>query len=1047
MTGPRSRHMIRFLRRETYPGKSSPRWRSSGGGWWTCRFGVARRRDRPSARGGFLAAIAVLLTLCLAQFESRATAEPVDESHSPGEPLRTDRFRWNFGRQDDTNFDDWPDGWQRRGGPRYPGYVDIAITAKNTKLERQLQNLDTSLVRYWTNLRRQLVDTVDSRPEIADWLASPEWKWGVQGLWLAAQTPAIPTWIRAWTVLETQVHKWPTLPPSISDAWVDRFLRIELDGGLALVQSPSVTCSHVFQYRFRCDVMTQGLRHDRVYAELVFLDDTKDILATHRTEHVSGDTPWTTLMIDHLVPPNQATAMLVRLVVDSADDGLEDIRGTIGFDNIVIEQFPQLQIVTDEPLGIYEVGRRVVSTATLMGLPANSERVRFHVYDHQFRLITTETVPFQPSDRGLQAPVVSNRSEVPESDAVNTQSRPDRTSVDWTLPPLEAGFYRIAASLVSGAEESLATETSIAMIDRLVSLKPPIPGESPPPGPHGAFGWTLPRGAAGLEPRELAQWLKQCGVAWLKYPCWLAPDDVDAAERTVALLAKLEESDIRPIGMLDVPPESELAVYEVRGRQDLVAAHLFRQREIWQPRLEPVMSRLTLKVRTWQLGGDRDYSFLGRIQVRDSIAEISTGLQGYGQPIDVALPWPWLEPDLPPSEVSWQTVCRSGDPPLSADEMDKFLGLKLQDARVEGPRTWLLVDPVSQQSYTLSDRITDLVLRMATVRKHRVQAAFVSDPHDPDSGLLRSDGRPAEMLLPWRTTSLLIGNLRHMGSLQLRCGANNLVLTGAGRAVVIVWSAQPTEELIFLGEEAKLVDVWGRVQALETETVDGQIVQRVPVGTLPRFIVDADPVVLALRMSVEAEPNQLDSVLGRPQSMTVHFANPTSQSLFGRIRIGSPPAWIITDHEQDWELLSGHSARHDIAVTLSNTAKVGEYELPIQFDLQSTPSKSFTVYRKVTVGPQGLTLTATTRLLPNGELLVTIEMTNQSTRTQSYDCMLFPPGGRQYLRRLVVIEPGETIQREFNLEHGSPLIGKRMLFRAAEEDGLRILNYELDIRK
>ena len=188
---------------------------------------------------------------------------------------------------------------------------------------------------------------------------------------------------------------------------------------------------------------------------------------------------------------------------------------------------------------------------------------------------------------------------------------------------------------------------------------------------------------------QFSKWLRQCGVAWVKFPCWLPPDDFDAHERPATTLSKLQEIGIHTVGMLDVPPESEIEKYDVRGRRDLVAAQLFRDKATWQPELEPVMTRLTMKVRTWQIGADRDHSFLGRLRLRDTVAAISNGLQGFGQPIDVAISWPWLEPDSPVGEISWQAVCRSSRPPFSADELNAFLGLR--SCRFAGGRATHLV--------------------------------------------------------------------------------------------------------------------------------------------------------------------------------------------------------------------------------------------------------------------------------------------------------------------------------------------------------------------
>ena len=353
----------------------------------------------------------------------------------------------------------------------------------------------------------------------------------------------------------------------------------------------------------------------------------------------------------------------------------------------------------------------------------------------------------------------------------------------------------------------------------------------------------------------------------------------------------------------------------------------------------------------------------------------------------------------------------------------------------------MLLDPVEKDKYHRESRIRDLVMRMATVRSHRVQAAFVSNPYDPQQGLLRSDGRPDELLLPWRTTSRLIGNLRRTGSLQLRSGAENIVFAGADRAVLLVWSAEPTEELIYLGENVQEVDVWGKVKNLPLETVGNQTAQRIQIGKVPKFIIGADPTLLAFRMSVEISPQQLDSFLGQKQALSVKFTNPTRESLVGRMQLLAPETWNVENPVRGWETLAGRSSSNAFDVVLSNTAKVGSYELPIQFTLETIPPKTFTTYRKVGVGPLGLEMNVTTRLLANNDLRVDIELTNNGLREQSYDCMMFATPDRQYQRQFIIVRPGETVRRAMHWIDGDQLIGKRMLLRADEQDGPRMLNF------
>lgn len=882
---------------------------------------------------------------------------------------------WNFRRTSETNLENELEGWTRYQGSRkgYPNYVKAKIEPRNPEFARRLQVIDTEIVKAWPQLRKQM-------------------------------------------------EFLPPLPPAFPNLLIDRYLGVTLDGGRFGIQSPVTPASSLYQYRFSCDITTQGLRRDTARAEFVFLDKEDNELATYPTPEVTGTTQWTTLALPLIRPPKNATKIFVRLLVDWAEDGQADIRGKIGFDNIRIEQYPQLQLATDEQLGVYRYGARPVANAKIMGLPENASRVRFQLFD-QFgeRLGGTELDVTPAEKRQSQAAVTEDDFD---------------SEVSWPLPRLRPGFYRVTANLKGYQAETLSTETTFAIINDLV--------DGPP---HGCFGWTLPDGNLNIEPKQLASWMESLGVAWVKYPCWLDPNDSIKAEETVAVFSKLQDAGIQTVGMLDRPPENQVARYGLRSRRDLVAAQLFRDLATWQPMLEPVMTLLTLKVRTWQLGADGDHSFLGRPRLRESVQQISTGLQGFGQPIDVAISWPWMERELSDSEASWQAVCRTSDPPLSARELDQFLDLAQRDSRSDGPRTWLQLNPIRKSKYDTEARIRDLVLRMVTVRNHRVQAAFVTDPRDPEQGLLTADGRPSELLLPWRTTSRMVGNLRRVGSLQLRSGAKNGVFIAADRAVLVLWSDSPTEERIFLGDDVKAVDVWGRVKSLPVEPDPLQPGQRIKIGRLPTFIIGADPKLLAFRMSVGLDNDQLDSLLGRDQNLTIEFTNPTRDSLIGSVRVLPPRSWRIESPRRDWEALPGANASQTYQVVLSNTATIGEHPFPIQFELETLPPRLLTVYRTVKVGPSGLEMKVTTRLLPSGELRVQVTLINSSQLPLSYECVLWPPSGRQYKRRFVTIKPGEEQKRDFFWADGDELIGKQMLLRAVEEDGQRVLNYAIDVTR
>ena len=429
-------------------------------------------------------------SLSLLSIEARAGQTGLDGSIVASELDKLQSFVWDFGRSSDPHFRKWPEGWKRVEGIGYPGYVGAKIVARDPALERQFGSLDTAILLGWQKLKKSF--------------------------------PSLP------------------IPPSIADAIVDRYFQIELDGGQFEAHSPAMPASRMFQYRFSCQVMTQGLRHDRVRAEFVFLDDSGDkdhdgkVLAVHSTPAISGTTKWTPVSLDLVRPPVGAAKMLVHLVVERSEDGYEDIRGTIGFDNVRIDQYPQLQITTDKSLGVYAYGHPIMATAKIMGLPPGATNVQFRVFDSNDQEVASRRLPVQHR--------MLDENQTTDSDATVD------SSVTWKLPRIDPGFYRVTASLDSSRASSLATETTVAVIDQIIGGPP-----------HGCFGWTLKDGNQEIAARDLAQWLAELGVAWVKYPCWLPPDDTAGAEEIALIFNKLQDSGIQTVGMLDVPPEESSA--------------------------------------------------------------------------------------------------------------------------------------------------------------------------------------------------------------------------------------------------------------------------------------------------------------------------------------------------------------------------------------------------------------------------------------------------------------------------------------------------------
>lgn len=887
--------------------------------------------------------------------------------------------QWNFGRHDDRDFDQWPDGWKRLSGRDYPSYVAIDIQSAETKLEALAKQADAKLLPWWVQTRLKLADT-------------PGWLPGIPSRWL--------------NLAQAVGGAMPGLPPSLSDRVSSQYLSIRLDGGGALLQSPKFPVSVMYSYVLSSRIRTRGLEHDSGWAEIVFLDSQGQPMKTTATGQVSGTSAWTQVQTPAIAPPIGCTEAVLRVRVEPTGRGA-DIRGEVEFDQLLLNQFPQLHVRGAADTGIYQKGEAVKVTAEAMGLRFKTASIRFTLFD------------------AYQQPIEQNVSVV-DTHQDDSQLSAYGGLATWTLPDLPSGFYRITAQLIAADRSALETETTFAVLE-------PLAGQS------GPFGWTLPHGAPRGDLRALPEWLRNCRVGWLKYPCWIDAEDLEAGDQLSWMVNRMMESGIQVVGLLDQPPSGSAP--DIDARRPVQAVNVFRDQDTWQPLLETLMSRLTMKVQWWQLGNERDFSFLDRGSLKETIEGIQRGLQGYGQPLNMVLSWPWLEPQPAASERSWKAVTRSESETFTADELDAYLDIELDpDATTPTPRTWLLLDPLPKSQYDTATRIRDMVLRMATVRGHAVEAVFVSDPTHPETGLLQPNGLPDIMLLPWRTTAATLGTLQRSGSLRLPNGSSNIVLSDGQRSVMVLWNSQPTSEEIYLGEDIEELSVWGVRTPAATVDTQGMTRQVIEAGPIPKFIVGLHPLMTQFRMQVELDRPSIDSLLGRSQLVAVNMKNPQSTTLEGDLLMTAGDAWDLPRYPAQWQIRGSGTLAQPVPITLRSNAKTGVQEIALQFRLGQVGPQPFLVYRELRVGPEGLEVQITTRLDERDNLIVRLEMENSSDERQSYDCRLFPPG-RQYQRQTVSVNAGQRVRREFSLPNGGQLMGKTILLRAAEQDGRRVLNY------
>lgn len=989
----------------------------------------------------------LLLTTVL---ESSSLAMSADETAA----------RWAFSRDDDRNFDNYPDGWKRTFDRLHPRYLKMEIVPHAVDNELSLRTLDALVLEGWLKAR--------------GWTT----RLPFGPVFVTSKPTLLPT-------LQLLPHLMPPLPPSLSDAISNRYLRMEINGGGFLVSSPVMPIDLDYSYRVQARIRTQDVVHNFASIEMVFADEKGQPIEVISTERFRGTKNWLSTEIGPRSAPRRASMMWLNFRYEP--DERSDLTGWVGFDDIVVTRFPRIRVETDNPLAIYPVNSQPKIRCVVSGINVDGKAIDFRMLDSEEQLVQAVTVPLsaiseQDNEGGFRKQLVLNGSEI-------------GGIANWELPALDPGFYRVQVTLSGVEDRDFLVEQSLGILSDLP--------ESP-----GPFGWSITGTSKNIVPsREIPDWLEACHVQVLKYSCWIEPRDLAAADELVWLSSRLQERRIEMVGVLDTPPQKILT--ELSAQANDPAAILFRDKSLWQPALEPVMTRLTSGITWWQLGKDRDYSFLGRPQLKEAIDEIRVGLQGFGQPIEIAMNWPWLERQLPDEQTSWHTVILSERTPMTAAEIDAYFEEDLNaSSGIEGTsdettspdeatadsgkqaeadsaskvesslelvtesstngmfkkvafrvdslnksiadeavatttsqqRPWIILEPLNRYQYSRSDRILDLVTRMMAVRRQHIPGAFVSEPFNPELGFLRPDGSPDEMLLPWRTAAALLARMHPVGSLELPGESQNTVLADGDSAMMVVWSDRERVETLYLGENVRHIDAFGRELPIEQVTLRGFDAQKFRVTSEPSYLINMDRTAALWRLGVKLDRNRIDSLLEREQVVNLIYQNPSSDAINGGVRVETPDTWNVSGEYRPISAEPYRERTEPITIMLRGDATIGRELIAIDFRLEGERRRQFTVWRPLDVGPEDITLEVTTRLSEDGQLVVRQELTNSARTVKRFDCYVYAPGQRRQ-RRSITVEAGQTMVQEFYLPNGASLIDQNLLLRAEQQGGDRTLNY------
>jgi hypothetical protein len=304
------------------------------------------------------------------------------------------------------------------------------------------------------------------------------------------------------------------------------------------------------------------------------------------------------------------------------------------------------------------------------------------------------------------------------------------------------------------------------------------------------------------------------------------------------------------------------------------------------------------------------------------------------------------------------------------------------------------VSPLPADDYALDVRVNHFVKTLLMMKAAGVDTISLSAPKDEQTGVLRKDGMPGELFLPWRTTATFLSGARLMGSITLPNRSRNYCFEKGGKCMMVVWNEEatadnPVLETLYLGNDLDMINVWGR------HTIPEQLgnTQTIPVTQTPIFLTGLNLNVAQFRLSMQSEVKQISSKPGQTYEIPFSYRNDRATPVSIQITPQGPRVgdWTITPLTQAANLESGRTGSGVFNLTLTPRADSGLRPFQYNVRVTGTDSAEFAVYDEIMIGDPDVYMEFVTRLNEKGEMEIIQVFINNTESIYTYECRLNIP--------------------------------------------------------
>lgn len=903
--------------------------------------------------------------------------------------LAVDRVQsWEFQRNDLNPSDQWPKGWKRRQDREHPAYLAIKVVPKNPEALAAASTLN----QLWTKIEKRS--------------------------WAANYNPELP----------------PSQVTQFMDVVVDRCLELQMDGASAEVIGPIVRLDPRYSYALEAAVQCTQLNGHEVWLELELLDATSKTVSKSSTESLTGTIDWKRVQCFSVIE-DQLDFQFARVRIMVKRNDKRDFRGIVRVDNIRINRVPRLELHSNLKLSVAHPGQECEITCTAVGInnKEDNPRVRFQLLDELGQVVEQKSVPLlpiteprHPSTYGSEpnhyvSTKPSNRRAT-GLDSANGQAK-------WKLQLNTPGHFVARVFLGKHASHIRGKELPIAVVN------------SQPLESQGPFGWSLPPGLSTEELRNIPHLARTFGASSIKIPIWLdVNEDAAAIDQIAWLIERLQAQQVQCVGVIDQPPRSQRRQFN--DSDDLLPiVTIFQNKAIWEPLLDPILSRMTMKLSWFQLGSDNDHSFLANEKLIETLSEIHSSVQTYSQELHIAIAWPWLD-GLPQGQaMAWEATQLSIQPELRAEELPSYVASKAH----EGTTKWLTLDFLSASKYSLLDRIRDLTERIVMMKRLGVSAAYLTKPMDPDVGVFNANFEPQVISVPWRTLIEHIGPANYIGKINLPGGSQNHIFQNGKNAFMVIWNDNPKEEQLYIGSEVDAVDLYGRsVSVNPARSPRNGVEQRIAVGPWPIIVRGVDLEVAKFRMQFELGTASLQSLVGRGQAVPIKIGNPFGKVIRGSMDLVAPTLLEKEYASMSLQVTPDRVFEKDFPLELRSDVSAGKHAVRFDFQIEADKTKRFSTYHELAVGFDDIDFQWQLQKVSENTVLLRLTATNRGNLETTFQCKFFPPPYPYQHFQADRLAPGNN-NREYLIQLPNVDENAEFWIRCEELETRRTLNYRVKI--